>query len=287
MNEIIFQPLFHESDKPVGYFLSMDFFGMKGYIVEFGRCPTISHPLWRSRIMDDFFIEIHNHIIEIGNEDEMLLSEQDREIYKMDDEFMQYFKENLDVADLYIYSHTPTKPGGYVRVLTAPDESEVGKLKVHFTDFYPDSVKNAGPVEKFLYPNTDEWEQKYRLPDSIKKDFDKYCWKYGDNLEFDPDIIWLYFNDVVGWNELYWDLRHAIGRPWKGSDFIEAWRGDVFGENEKKLVAEHDAQRLLFWTLENEYTLDELRRMVTEKRILTKSILGTKQDSLMILQYAI
>ena len=48
MNEIIFQPLFHESDKPIGYFLSMDFFGLNGCIFEFKGCPRIYPHNWRT-----------------------------------------------------------------------------------------------------------------------------------------------------------------------------------------------------------------------------------------------
>ena len=67
---------------------------------------------------------------------------------------------------------------------------------------------------------------------------------------------------------------------------MEAWRTEG-NETEKKLVAEHDAQRLLFWCMENDYTLDDLKQMIAEKRILTKRILGTKQDSWMTLEYGL
>lgn len=286
MNEIIFQPLFM-SGKQIGYFLSMNFFDMSGIIFDFNKCPKPSYVFWRNHIMDDFYTEIYNRIIKIGNDDKMKLSEKNQEIYEIKDEFTLYFMENLDVVDLYVYSHTPNKPGGYVRILTEPDENETGKLQIDVSHFYPDNVKKAGPVERFLYANTDEFEQEFRLPESMMKDSCKYCWRFGNELMFDQDIIWLYFNDTAGWNELYWDLYHVIGRPWRGSDSIEAWRESGYKDTEKKLVAEHDSQRLLFWTLENEYTLGELRRMVTEKRILTKRILGTKQDSWMTLQYGL
>ena len=286
MNEMVFQPLFHDSDKPVGYFVSIDFFGVSGSIIEFGKCPRISAPFWREHIFDEVFTAIFEHIVDVGDSDKMMLSESDKQVYDLKEEFDVFFKENIDVADLYIYSHTPTKSGGYVRILTEPDTCETGKLYIDESKFYPEDVKKAGPVEKFLYANTDEWEQYFRLPDSMKKDCGKYYWKFGDNLMFNPDIISLYFNDVVAWNELYWDLFHAIGRQWGRCDFVEAWR-ECGCDNEKSLMAETDAQRLLFWCMENDYTLDDLKQMVSEKRILTKRILGTQQDSWMTLQYGL
>ena len=285
MNEIIFQPLYQDEEKPVGCFISVHFLGLDGIIICPDWCPNPYN--WRKFIEDDVFSELFEHIVEAGDEDEYSLSESDRNIYKMRDEFDFDFKNKLDVADLYIYSHTPKKAGGYVRILTDGDEDETVKPKINTSDFYPDLVKNAGPVDKFLYANSDESEQYYRLPDAMKKDCGKYYWKFGNDLMFDTGIIWLYFNDVVSWNELYWDLYHAIGRVWKRCDFVEAWRGCGGDETEKKLIAEHDSQRLLFWTLENEYTLDDLRKMVSEKRVMNKHILGTEQDSWMTLQFGL
>jgi len=285
MDEIIFQPLY-ESGKPVGYFISVDFLGVRGRIIGFDKCPRISNPLWRENIFTDIFTSIYDHIIEVGEDDATALSEDDREIYDMKDDFDIHFKESLDVADLYIYSHAPGKPGGYVRILTATDPGETGRLYIDESKFYPDDVKKAGPVEKFLYANADELEQYFRLTDLMKRDCGKYYWKFGDGLLFSPDIIQLYFNDTVAWNKLYWDLHHSIGRPWKCCNFIEAWRESGY-HTERRLVAEHDSQRLLFWALENEYTLGDLRRMVSEKRIITKHFLGTKQDSWMTLEYGL
>lgn len=271
MNEIIFQPLF-EADKPIGFFASFHFFGMNGYIMDFDRCPNYFD--WRKTIKEDFCKDLYDHIIDLGNEDEYSLSDSDHDIYKLEEEFEYDFSCKLDVAELYIYSHNPKKPGGYVRILTEPDENETVKPKINTSDFYPEWVKKAGPVEKFLYANTDEWEQEYRLPESLKKVSERFIWRFGDDLVFDPDILWLYFNDEVNWNELYWDLYHAIGRVWKRCNFVEAWRSCECEETEKKLVAEHDAQRLLFWTLENQYTLDDLHEMIEAKQIIQKHYLS-------------
>lgn len=285
MNEIIFQPLYQDEEKPVGCFISVHFFGLNGIIMCPDWCPNPYS--WRKFIEDSIFQELFEHIMNVGNDDEHSLSESDRDIYKMQDEFEYDFKNKLDVADLYVYSHTPKKAGGYVRILVEPDEHETVKPKIDTSDFYPDAVRKAGPVERFLYANTDEWEQYYRLPESMQKVCGKYYWRFGNDLVFDTDIIWLYFNDAVGWNNLYWDLYHAIGRLWKNCNFVKAWRTCDYGDTEKKLVAETDAQRLLFWTLENEYTLDDLRKMVSEKRVMNKHILGTEQDSWMTLQFGL
>lgn len=153
-------------------------------------------------------------------------------------------------------------------------------------DYYPDEVMKAGPVEKFIFDYFDPYgaiAYLYKSPEQIRKSAEQY-WVFGQHLELDPDIHYLYFKDTVLWNELYWDLRNAIGMAWKGSDFIEAWTATG---NDWKLIAETDAQKLLFWCMENDYTLNDLKQMIAEKRILTKRILGTKQDSWMTLKYGL
>ena len=154
-------------------------------------------------------------------------------------------------------------------------------------DYYPDEVMKAGPVEKFIFDYFDPYgaiAYLYKSPEQIRKSAEQ-DWVFGQHLELNPDIHYLYFKDTVLWNELYWDLRNAIGMAWKGSDFIEAWKET--GNEEKKLIAETDAQKLLFWCMENDYTLNDLKQMIAEKRILTKQILGTKQDSWMTLKYGL
>lgn len=153
-------------------------------------------------------------------------------------------------------------------------------------DYYPDEVMKAGPVEKFIFDYFDPYgviAYLYKSPEQIRKSAEQ-DWVFGQHLELDPDIHYLYFKDTVLWNELYWDLRNAIGMAWKGSDFIEAWTATG---NDWKLIAETDAQKLLFWCMENDYTLNDLKQMIAEKRILTKRILGTKQDSWMTLKYGL
>lgn len=153
-------------------------------------------------------------------------------------------------------------------------------------DYYPDEVMKAGPVEKFIFYYFDPYgaiAYLYKSPEQIRKSAEQ-DWVFGQHLELDPDIHYLYFKDTVLWNELYWDLRNAIGMAWKGSDFIEAWTATG---NDWKLIAETDAQKLLFWCMENDYTLNDLKQMIAEKRILTKRILGTKQDSWMTLKYGL
>lgn len=288
MNELIYQPLFNEQGKMYGHFIKLDMFGLSGLIFRFDN-PKLPRK-WRNELIGGIFTDLFTYILmkdEFGKVPPTLQQKYIRE----DKEWFQYeWQCDLDRHNLYVYSHMPTKPGGYVRVLTEPDPNEDVEFRLEEQKSYPKDIGNAGPVEKFLYSYGESGASLFfGLPLRIKKsvaDLDQYCWKIGDELELDPDISYLYFNDTVEWDELYWDLFFAIGRVWKGSDYLEAWRTKG-NETEKKLIAEHDAQRLLFWCMENDYTLDDLRQMVAEKRVLTKRFPGTKQDSWMTLQYGL
>lgn len=285
MNELIYQPTFDENNKINGCIMLVNMFGLSGLIFCF---KGVSIPRkWRNELIGHIFTELLSYVLMKDKYGEVPLTEQQKYI-RSDPEWFQFeWEDELNRSNLYVYSHTPTKPGGYVRVLTEPDDNEDGNLKIEEQEYYPKDVGNAGPVEKFLYDYIDEFDIWCRMPESIKKNHKEtdFYWHFGDDLQLDEDIYYLYFNDTVEWNELYWDLYQAIGRPWKRSDYIEAWRTNG-NETEKHLIAEHDAQRLLFWCMENDYSLDNLYQMVAEKRIITKRILATNGDW-MTLQYGL
>lgn len=286
MNELIYQPLFDEQEKINGYIIRLNMFGLSGFIFCFKGFGIPRK--WRSELIGHIFTDLFTYVLQKDEYGEVPLTEQQKYIRENAEWFQFEWEDELSRSNLYVYNHMPTKPGGYVRVLTEPDPDEDVKYRVEEQEHYPKDVGYAGPVEKFLYDFIDEFNLWFRMPESMKKSHkeEDFYWHFGDDLHLDSDIHYLYFNDAVEWNELYWDLYHAIGRQWKHCDFMEAWRANG-NETEKKLIAEHDSQRLLFWCMENDYTLDDLKQMVAEKRILTKRILGTQQDSWMTLQFGL
>lgn len=286
MNELIYQPTFDDNNKVNGYIMIVNMFGLNGLIFCFKGFGVPRK--WRNELLGHIFTDLLSYVLTKDKYGNIPITDQQKYI-RDDPEWFQFeWEDELSRSNLYVYSHAPSRPGGYVRVLTEPDNSEDGSLKIEEQEHYPKDVGHASPVEKFLYDFIDEFNLWLRMPESMKKNHkeEDFYWHFGDDLHLDSDIHYLYFNDAVEWNELYWDLFHSIGRVWKGCDYMEAWRANG-NETEKKLIAEHDSQRLLFWCMENDYTLDDLRQMVTEKRILTKRILGTKQDSWMTLQFGL
>ena len=118
----------------------------------------------------------------------------------------------------------------------------------------------------------------YVQPIPLNKKREK--WPYyvlGDHLEVDIDLLDLYFNEVE-WNELYWSLTEKIGRPWKSEQKIELWVNDPDGcaYDEKDLIPTTEAQKVLFWCIGNEYTLDEVKEMAETGIIIERNHLLTE-----------
>lgn len=64
------------------------------------------------------------------------------------------------------------------------------------------------------------------------------------------------YNDDNRMNELYHDLLNKIGEQWKGCDRISG-KSDEY----MSLRAKNEAMRLIFWALENGYTVSDLEAM--------------------------
>lgn len=64
------------------------------------------------------------------------------------------------------------------------------------------------------------------------------------------------YNDDYRMNELYHDLLNKIGEQWKGCDRISG-KSDEY----MTLDAKNEAMRLIFWALENGYTVSDLEAM--------------------------
>ena len=269
MNELIYQPLFDGAQNPNGCVWTINMFGLSGAVFSFGKSSTPTS--WRNELKKRIFHILFDSVRERINENK---------------KWVEYeWMRELNRANLYVYSHSPAKENGYVRILTEPDKNESGKLRVIKTDYYPDEVGNAGPVERFLFDNGDNywatvfWDLPLEVITSPmgKEDYSQYCWEFGDGLQLAPDIYNLYFNNTPAWDDLYWKLCNSIGRPWKKCSCLDVWRERGLIKN-KTLFAEHDGQRLLFWCIENDYTLEDLNKMVAEKRIETKRFLSTIGD---------
>ena len=125
-----------------------------------------------------------------------------------------------------------------------------------------------GKIEKFLEKELELSAARHDLPKAIRElvAFDMY-YRFGEDDNYvDHDLVNIYLYNEIKWNELYWDFVIAIGHPWNRTEAIEVFK--PFDAYSFTLTASTEAQNLLFWCINNEYSLDDLKTMIETKQII-------------------
>jgi len=73
------------------------------------------------------------------------------------------------------------------------------------------------------------------------------------------EYLELYNNDFAIW-DLYHNLLNRVGNAWKGYDTLECLT-DGCKDIHYFIDAKNDAMRMIFWAIDNNYTLDDLKAM--------------------------
>lgn len=79
------------------------------------------------------------------------------------------------------------------------------------------------------------------------------------NSEAEADRMAELWNDDTKWNDLYWDLRHKVGEPWRKDDGSRRLSG--IEDSGYIWQADSEGKRLLFWAVKNHLTVNDLYRM--------------------------
>ena len=291
MNQVNIQPVFKDGQN-IGSITSVFGFGMQHFVFRYEKMRQIRN--WGNELdrIAENMIRPENSFVyfdwdaaceAINNTDnpELLLNRLDE--FTEDDgieveTLVERVRYNISLENLYIYANKQNQDGGYVYITSKQDDSQPCKPKLEPQTHYPQAVYDCGRTERFFYDYGCMIDGEYVQPVPLKKKQSE--WPYyvlGDHLEVDIDLLDLYF-DEVEWNELYWKLFDSIGRPWRSEKKIELWVNDPCGNayDEKDLVPITEAQKVLFWCIGNEYTLDEVKEMADTGIIIEHNHLLTE-----------
>jgi hypothetical protein len=139
-------------------------------------------------------------------------------------------------------------PETLAEVLTEDDEDRQLAAYLTLALLVQNQLYSASEIMEDLYYRMDDFSD-YQSANVIDEHYD--CEADGWELQ----KLW---NNDTAWNQLYWDLAHQIGFKWlhEGPDYLRGKKDSDYQFNAKS-----DGERLLFWAVENQLTVDDLRRL--------------------------
>lgn len=157
----------------------------------------------------------------------------------------KYISTNWHSYDGYINY----MPETLAEVLTEDDEDRQLAAYLTLAMLVEGSLRPYSEVHEWLYEAMNCNFGDYERVNVINEHYD-------DEAEAE-ELQQLYANDDQ-WNQLYWGLAHTIGFKWlhEGPDYLRGKKDSDYQFNAKS-----DGERLLFWAVENQYTVADLRRL--------------------------
>lgn len=140
-------------------------------------------------------------------------------------------------------------PKSLNEVLTEDDEDRQLAAYLTLAMVVEGTLRPYGDILEDLY---------YRMNDSFS-DWESVnvLAEYMEEEDAD-DMLRLWDNDD-DWNELYWDLFHKVGTPWRYDEDSKFLRGKK--DCGYVWQANSEGKRLLFWAVQNNITVQDLRDM--------------------------
>jgi hypothetical protein len=158
----------------------------------------------------------------------------------------KYISTNWHSCDGYINY----MPETLAEVLTEDDEERQLAAYLTLAMLVEGSLRPYSEVHEWLYDAMSCNFGDYKRVNVINEHY--------DNEDEAEELQQLYANDDA-WNELYWDLAHQIGFKWlHDADSRELV---CEGEYYARFHADSDGERLLFWAVNHQYTVADLRDM--------------------------
>lgn len=167
-----------------------------------------------------------------------------------DEKYSSYIEEHFHTYHLYSQIEDFKNPeiciGAYLTLcLVDMDMSDVAEDFIEYAHDWLCNNSTAGAVRNILleYTGVDI--------DSNNEDFSfEECFN---------DFLELYNDDFAIW-KLYHDLWEHIGLVWRGYDALECLENGNKSINHC-IVAKNDAMRMIFWAIDNDYSLEDLKAM--------------------------
>lgn len=140
-------------------------------------------------------------------------------------------------------------PETLAEVLTEDDEERQLAAYLTLAMLVEGELKPCGEIMDELYYSMTEKFSDYERVNVIDEHYDDECEA--------EELQQVYANDYE-WNQLYWDLAHTIGFKWlhEGPDYLRGKK-----DSDYEFRPKSDGERLLFWAVENQLTVDDLRRL--------------------------
>ena len=140
-------------------------------------------------------------------------------------------------------------PETLAEVLTEDDEDRQLAAYLTLAMLVEGSLRPYSEVHEWLYDAMSCNFGDYERVNVINEHYDDECEA--------EELQQLYANDDA-WNELYWDLAHTIGFKWlhEGPDYLRGKK-----DSDYEFRPKSDGERLLFWAVENQLTVADLRGM--------------------------
>ena len=141
-------------------------------------------------------------------------------------------------------------PETLAEVLTEDDEDRQLAAYLTLALLVQNQLYSASEIMEDLYYRMDDFSD-YQSANVIDEHYD--CEADGWELQ----KLW---NNDTAWNQLYWDLAHTIGFKWlhEGPDYLRGKK-----DSDYEFRPKSDGERLLFWAVENQLTVDDLRRLAS------------------------
>jgi hypothetical protein len=140
-------------------------------------------------------------------------------------------------------------PETLAEVLTEDDEDRQLAAYLTLALLVQNQLYSASEIMEDLYYRMDDFSD-YQSANVIDEHYD--CEADGWELQ----KLW---NNDTAWNQLYWDLAHTIGFKWLHEADSDELQG--IADPCTRYQADSDGKRLLFWAVNHQYTVDDLRGM--------------------------
>jgi hypothetical protein len=134
-------------------------------------------------------------------------------------------------------------------VLTEDDEDRQLAAYLTLALLVQNQLYSASEIMEDLYYRMDDFSD-YQSANVIDEHYD--CEADGWELQ----KLW---NNDTAWNQLYWDLAHTIGFKWLHEADSDELQG--IADPCTRYQADSDGKRLLFWAVNHQYTVADLRGM--------------------------